>query len=259
MRLDNTEDFHDYRFIITVPSEDNPDLSDGTCTFDIRTVGWLEELPYETAFWDEEYLSNTVSTTKWLINMGFETAETLADDSDGNNPLGFCPVVTADKSQNGGKSALQILNWSEISLAKKYRITGYKQNEDKTWAQIGTPYNPAEQHDGITEKDGILSYKTWASNEGIYAYFIEALDAAEKVIGKTLPKDDEFKCTYKVQWSTPIEEEKKEEEEEELELPVPIIINVGELPEPEIVQEGGTGLKKLPVLGETKTKGESNE
>ncbi|HOM77622.1 MAG TPA: lamin tail domain-containing protein [bacterium] len=200
MILKNTEDAHNYSLKVTVPEKAEEILSDGVCSFDIRVVGWLGSLPYKTAFWDKESLSNTVATKEWLIKMGYETAETLKDENDGNPNLGFCNVVTGDKSQNGGKSALQILKWSKIQGANEYRITGYKQNEGDSWSQYGASYNPGDYPKRLSCGENICVYTTWASNKGKYAYFIEALDSNKKIIGKTIPETQGFDCTYTVDW-----------------------------------------------------------
>ena len=142
--LENTDGTHEYLFSITIPDNDDPDLSDKSCDFDIEAVAWMENLGPYTGFWDEEVLSNSVSTSDWLMEMGYETAETQADDSDGNPILGLCNVVTEDKSQNSNQSALQILKWSQMEGADSYQITGYKLDSSNNWVKQGSAYNPAD-------------------------------------------------------------------------------------------------------------------
>lgn len=191
----------DFELEITIPSDAKEILSKGVCSFDIRTVAWLEGLEYETAFWDEEELpNNAIATLDWLIKMGYETSETQKDETDGNPKLGFCNVTTTDKSQNGNTAALEILKWATIEHAESYRITGYKQKDDETWEEWGITYNPADYPERLSCNEDVCTYTSWASQEGTYAYFIEALSKEGKVIGRTIPEKDKFDCTFTVKW-----------------------------------------------------------
>ncbi len=184
----------DYLFELTIPNDAEATFSDNNCGFDIQSKAWMEGYLFQQAYWDDEALTNSIASADWLLNMGFETAETLLDEEDENPELGFCPVITIDHSQDGDE-ALEIIKWDANENAVKYTITPYTKDGDN-W-DVGTPFDLVAGDAGFTINGDVAEYETSAP-VGIYAYLIEAFDADENLIGATTPRETGFTCTFTV-------------------------------------------------------------
>lgn len=58
---------HWYDFEISIPEYATYDVSNKTCDFSFRTVAWQEDFSNENlGFWDEEEITNTVSSADWV-------------------------------------------------------------------------------------------------------------------------------------------------------------------------------------------------
>lgn len=182
----------DFVFELTIPSNTESTFSDKTCGFDINSKAWMEEYAFGQAYWDEEELTNSVESADWLIEMGYETAETLLDGEETDHPIGYCPVITIDHSQENDE-ALQIIKWNAVDGATEYKITPYTKNESN-W-DAGTQFTLQDGDDGFSVADGVAEYET-SVPEGIYAYLIEAFDGDGNLIGATTPRLTGFTCTF---------------------------------------------------------------
>jgi hypothetical protein len=103
------------------------------------------------------------------------------------NEIGFCNVYTNDDSQAGNRAEL-ILKFSAVEDATSYKIQGYKWN-GSSWTE-STLFNPEEyannhSHASFDISDGIATYTTGATHEGIYTYRVMAYSNQGIRIGHT--------------------------------------------------------------------------
>jgi hypothetical protein len=188
----------------------SPVVTDGTAVFEYLNsgdspageAGWQARVvdaannPVAGSNVDEEtyYLTTDLDSLacKGSMQFGFETTVSELTTAD----YGSCPVTTADASRNGGQSAVQILKWSKVDGAVKYRLYGHAyQTTENGSISYTTPY-PVELIPGTgtvgvdrVEESGtnsnLITYDTWATGENVYAYLIEAVDANNSIIGRT--------------------------------------------------------------------------
>ncbi len=116
------------------------------------------------------------------ISLGYNTREQLTAPAQ-------CQVTTSDQTANNNRSSLQIIKWTKVPNAARYQVTGYRLNNN-AWEQYGSPYNPAVVAQNYPEvsfdatSDPVV-YTTYATNEGIYTYYVEAYDSQNRLIGRS--------------------------------------------------------------------------
>jgi hypothetical protein len=86
--------------------------------------------------------------------------------------IGYCNVYTNDLSHPTNR-AKQVLKFTEVEDATSYRIVPYSWN-GTSW-QEHTRFNPEtyaknNEHATFSVEDGVVTYTTGATNEGIYTY-----------------------------------------------------------------------------------------
>lgn len=170
------------------------------------SAGWEVRVIDSTT---QEVLSNTDSVTYIVTNdldsfacggqitLGFETEENSPQSGTGQ-----CYVTTADQSQNGNQSALQILRWTAVDGATSYVLNGYSWN-GSSWVTSYTNYTvPNSELDFISEP-GYVIYHAWATNEGRYAYEVTAFDGSSNILSQSPTISDIAICTFTVDRSEP--------------------------------------------------------
>ncbi|NMB70132.1 lamin tail domain-containing protein [candidate division WWE3 bacterium] len=189
---------HNFTFEYSLPNDADSALSLSSCEFDVIAKAWMPEFSYQNAHWDDSTVTDELDSGNWLIEMGFETAETLKDEDDGNPDLGFCAVVTNDKSAEDNTAATQEIKWNKVENTQKYVINKFV-FDDPNWDFVNSTEvlltNP-----NLTESGDIMTYVTSVDAEGLYGYYIQAFNSDEELIGATTPKETSFTCTFEVVW-----------------------------------------------------------
>jgi len=166
----------------------------GNATYD----NWLCE-PYKT-----DWVSIDGSCAMREIGFGYGSGI----NGEPSDP-GMCNVYTNDTSLPGNK-ALQVLQFHTLSGAEYYMIQGYKWN-GSSWVASGNPYNPEEYAAGKTTVEfsidnGIATYQTGATNQGIYTYQILAYSMRDNLVGQSsiiVPEDLYGACKFTVDRTPP--------------------------------------------------------
>lgn len=70
---------HWYYYELSLPDSAKPSLGSQTCSFDILTKAWQEDLAFDVGFWDQEVLSFSITTGIWAKVSGMKF-----NDLDGN-------------------------------------------------------------------------------------------------------------------------------------------------------------------------------
>lgn len=140
-----------------------------------------------------------VNSFEGILTMafGYETAESGSLEG-----VGECDLETNDTSQSG--SSVQILKFAEINGATDYMIQGYRWHNE-AWQIFGSPYSIYDYPDRVTVSDGVITYSTWATQENIYTYLVEAVDN-DVVLARNqvIIKDDlDAACTFMVDRTPP--------------------------------------------------------
>ncbi|OGC78274.1 hypothetical protein A2619_05680 [candidate division WWE3 bacterium RIFOXYD1_FULL_39_9] len=199
MVLAMSGDTHKYMFEYYLGEDADAALSLLSCNFDILAKAWMPEFSYQTAHWDNSQVSDGLASENWLVNMGYETAETLADEEDEDPELGFCEVLTHDKSAEDGTAATQEIKWDKVEGAERYVLNKYLETDPDVWTFIDSTVvlltNP-----NLTENEGVMTFVTSEDTEGVFAHYIQAFDASDELIGATTPKNSDFTCTFEVEW-----------------------------------------------------------
>lgn len=152
------------------------------------------------------------ATCNGNMALGYETVDNYQTPD-----LGLCDVFTNDLSRNGGHSALQVLEWNKVDYATKYRLSGYSWNGAQ-WAQQYSGYvlpdelpgNPEIGYNDPDPQNGnVIKYTTYATNQGTYTYFVEALDNSGNVLSNTWVVSDhrsefDLACKFAVDRTAPI-------------------------------------------------------
>lgn len=172
---------------------------DGSAGWEIRVIDSTTQ----------DVLSNTDSINYIITNdlnssacdgeiiLGFETAENAPQAGTGQ-----CYVTTADQSQNGNQSSLQILRWSAVDGATSYMLNGYSWN-GSSWTTSYSNYTVPNASLDFTSEPGYVIYRAWATNEGRYAYEVTAVDASANILSQSPSISNPAICTFTVDRSTP--------------------------------------------------------
>lgn len=140
------------------------------------------------------------------LSLGFETSETEADAPRPTDvevePYGYCPVITKDSSQNGNTASVQKLKWTEVPGAVKYRLDGFVWN-GSSWTQAYNNFDIAVGDSALSVSGGVVTYTSYATNEGKYAYMVEAIGSVDQVLGASPAVTNDTTCTFTVDRTPP--------------------------------------------------------
>ncbi len=183
---------------ITGPSGEGSGHGDKVST-NVTYQEWLCE-PYKTGWY-------SIDGSCAMRDIGFGYGSGI--NGDVSDP-GMCNVYTNDTSLPGNK-ALQILQFHTLSGAEYYMIQGYRWNGSK-WLASGTPYDPEEYANGkpnveFSIDNGVATYKTGATNEGIYTYQVMAYSLNDNLMGlsnRIISNNYDNACKFTVDRTSPL-------------------------------------------------------